>query len=59
MTKSTIYWIIATVVFAVSMFMSLLTFMFGGGIFAVLQLVTVVSGWILWFIGLICRLRGN
>ena len=59
MTKSTIYWRISSVVFAVAIIMSLLTFIFGGGILAVLQLATVVVGWILWGIGLICRLRGD
>lgn len=59
MTTSRIYWIMATVVFAVSIIMSLFTFMFSGGIFVILQLATVVSGWLLWGIGLIYKLRGN
>lgn len=55
MTLSTIYWIIASVTFFVSMIMGFFT----GTIFAVLTVALCIAGWILWVFGLISRLRGD
>lgn len=55
MTLSTIYWIIASVAFFVSMIMALFT----GTIFAILNVAFCIAGWLLWVFGLVSRLRGD
>ena len=55
MTMSTIYWIMASVSFLVSMIMGL----FEGNIFVILNVMMCIAGWVLWAIGLISRLRGD
>lgn len=55
MTSSTIFWIIASVSFLVSMIMGL----FSGTVFAVLTAAFCVAGWMLWAGGLVIRLLGD
>lgn len=59
--KATRYWIAASVSFAISMVMSLLSWALMGTpvvtIFVALLLASVVTGWVLWVIGLINYLR--
>lgn len=59
--RATQYWIWTAISFFVSMIFSLISVVFGpaafGGIFVILMLITVLTGWALWFIGLVNYLR--
>lgn len=61
MYKSTVTWIIASISFFVSMLMFACGWIFAGAIatFTTLGLALVVSGWVLWFTGLVFRLKGD
>lgn len=55
MTLSSICWAIASVSFIVSLIMAALA----GSVFAMLNVIFCVVGWILWAVGLISKLRGD
>ena len=61
MNKSTITWIMASISFFVSMLMLAAGFIFDKAMvtFVALNWSFVISGWVLWFTGLVFRLKGD